>query len=226
MLHGRVRNRGIIQHNGRADKLAQAHRQVFQQLCQRLPDPHRRICAIASAAEAEGRSSLAINLAATAARDTSSAVLLLDADAESPSLHKPFNLSPGPGLSEVLSGAAKLDEALRKTNIDNVTILSAGEAPLNAVALEESDKVTQLLEGLRSRFAWVFVDTAPLLTVPGTAAFCRRVDGVLLAVRWSSTRAQLVTQAVEELDSVQARPLGVVLTQRHFAIPPYVYRRL
>ncbi len=226
MLLKRVKNKGLIRDFTSRNGLAQAHRQLFQQVCQQLPEQNRRVCAMSSAGSGEGRSTLAINLARIAAKETSAPVLLIDADTEAPALYKVFDLSPGPGLSDVVADQATIDEALRPTGDSGVTILTHGNEPLGAVTLAESEKVATLLESLRSRFGWVFVDTAPLLNVPGAAAFARRADGVILAVRWSSTRAQLITQAGDKLDTAGANTLGVVLTQRCFVIPSYIYRRL
>lgn len=226
MLRWRPKNKGLIHNFDTRNGLVDAYHQLFQQLCQELHDRRSRFCAIASAGPGEGRSTVAINLASVAAGEAKAEVLLIDADTESPSLHKPYDLTAGPGLSDLIAGEVDIDGAIRPAGKAGVKIITGGDAPLSTVTLAESEKVEPLLDQLRSRFAWIFADTAPLLTAPGSARFDRMADGVLLAVRWSSTRVQLVNQAAEKLEAVGANTLGVVLTQRHFVIPSYVYRRL
>lgn len=218
--------RGLIRSFDPDDVLAHSYHRIFQQLCQELPDPKRRFCAIVSAGPQEDRSTVAINLAAVAARALQAPVLLMDADTASPSLHQRFDVSPAPGLSDVVAGATEWGAAIRKTADPGVSILTCGSEPLSAVSLAENAAVLALLDQLRTRFGWIFADTAPLLTTPGTALFARRADGVLLTVRCSSTRAPLVTQAVDKLNEAHANTLGVILSQRRFVIPRYVYKRL
>jgi Mrp family chromosome partitioning ATPase len=226
MLRKRETKQGLIRSFDPDDALAHAYHRLFQQLCQELPDPQRRFCAIVSAGPQEDRSTVAINLASVAARATQAPVLLIDADTATPSLHQRFDLSATPGLSELVAGSVECDAAFRKVGDQGVSILTCGGAPLSAVSLAESAGVLALLDQLRTRFGWIFADTAPLLTTPGPALFSRRADGVLLAVRCSSTRAPLVTKAVEKLNEAHANTLGVILTQRRFVIPRYVYKRL
>jgi capsular exopolysaccharide synthesis family protein len=226
MLGWRARNKGLIRNHKQGTRLVCAYQELFQQLCQELQDPERRFCVVASAARGEGRSTVAINLATVAARETNTPALLIDADTDSPSLHKPFRMSPGPGLADLIAGEASLDDVIRPAGDEGVMIITGGDAPLSPVVLAESKQLDTFIQELRPRFGWIFADTAPLLNAPGMAKFDRRADGVLLAVRWSHTRLQLVTQAMEKLDTTQAKTLGVVLTQRHYTIPSYVYRRL
>ncbi|NOS99606.1 MAG: CpsD/CapB family tyrosine-protein kinase [Phycisphaerales bacterium] len=227
MGRGRTIQRGLIRDFESRNGLTHAYRSVFHELCRAMDEPGKRVCAISSAGPGEGRSAAAINLAALAARETGESVLLVDADSDGPSLHTAFDLPAGPGLAEVVREEAALDQAARPVKSHaGLSILTCGDRPLSAVTLAESTRVGDVLQELRGRFGWVFVDTAALLASPGTARLDARADGVVIAVRWSSTRAQLVQQASEKLEAAGARILGVVLTQRHYVIPSYVYRRL
>ncbi len=226
MLRKPVTAQGLIRSFDPDDVLAHAYQRLFQQLCQELPDPRQRVCAIISASPQEDRSTVAVNLAGVAARATQAPVLLIDADTASPSLHRRFDVSAAPGLSDVVAGNVECDAAVRRMGDQGISVLTCGSAPLSAVALAESIKIPALLDQLRTRFGWIFADTAPLLSTPGTALFSRRVDGVVLTVRCSSTRAPLVSKAVEKLKEAHANILGVILTQRRFVIPRYVYKRL
>lgn len=226
MLGRRLRNPGLLLDGAGRPNLVRAHLQILQRLCQDLSAPARRVCVVCSAAAREGRSTLATNLAYLAAREMREPVLLIDADTQSPTLHHPLGLTQEPGLSAALSHPSTLADLVQTTRFERLSLLAAGGDPLGGVALAEARPIIALLEEAAQRFAWVFVDTAPLTDVPAVAAFARRGAGVLLAVRSGVTRVQLLRQAVAKLDGASAQILGIVLTQRRFAIPQYVYRRL
>jgi Mrp family chromosome partitioning ATPase/capsular polysaccharide biosynthesis protein len=68
---------------------------------------------VTSAFEGEGKSTTAANLAVAMAR-AGRHVILVDLDLRRPSLEKLFNLSTGSGVTDVVTGEAKLDDALIK----------------------------------------------------------------------------------------------------------------
>ena len=146
MLRKRDTQQGLIRSFDPDDVLANAYHRLFQPLCQELPDPQRRFCAIVSASRQEGRSTVAVNLAGVAARATQAPVLLIDADTASPSLHRRFVLSAAPGLSDLVTGSAECDAAVRRVGEQGVSILTCGSAPLSTVALAESVRIPALLD--------------------------------------------------------------------------------
>ncbi|GAA4476820.1 GNVR domain-containing protein [Gluconacetobacter asukensis] len=105
----------------------------------------------------EGSTATAIALARTLARGRRK-VVLVDANLRAPSLHLPFALENGPGLANLLSGDAKLDDVLRMTAIEGLSIIPAGDAPDFLVA----NGLEQLLAELRTRFDHVIVDCPAL----------------------------------------------------------------
>ncbi|MBB2169195.1 polysaccharide biosynthesis tyrosine autokinase [Gluconacetobacter aggeris] len=105
----------------------------------------------------EGGTATAIALARTLARGRRK-VVLVDANLRAPSLHLPFALENGPGLANLLAGDAKLDDVLRMTAIEGLSIIPAGDAPDFLV----SNGLEQLLAELRTRFDHVIVDCPAL----------------------------------------------------------------
>jgi Mrp family chromosome partitioning ATPase len=222
----RQRLRGLIRDPGTQVVLARALGNVLEQIAQLLPDQATRSCTVVSPQARDGRTTLTINLAGLAGEATRPAVLI-DADALAPRVHELFGVARGPGLTDVLSGAVPLRDALRPSP-DNpaVHLLTAGEAAWRPGQLGDPPGLAAMLAELRQRYAWIFVDTAPLLARPGAAALARCTDGAILAVRYGRTRGPLVMQSLALLRDGQAVVLGAVLTQRRFTIPSYVYRRL
>jgi Mrp family chromosome partitioning ATPase len=73
--------------------------------------------------------------------------------------------------------------------------------------------MTLLIEELGTQADVVLFDAPPVLMVADTMVLASQVDGTMLAVRSRSTRREVAARAVERLDSVQARVLGVVLNK-------------
>lgn len=213
--------------SGGNPRLRRACGQVLERAVQLLPDTQRRICVIASPGAREGRTSLALNLASVAGGATRASVLVVDADSRAPRVHDLLGLSRGPGLSDVLTGAAELTGAVRPLDdAGKVSALTVGSNGLDPTSLSDAKAVQSLIDDLRSRFEWVFVDTAPLLTAPSGAVLARLSDGVIYAARYGRTRGRIAEQGLSLLEEAGARTLGVVLTQRHFPIPSFIYNRL
>lgn len=222
----RALKRGLVRSSRRPALLRQAYGQVLERLVQLLPDTPQRICTVVSARPREGRTSLAVNLAEIAG-DTAHPALVVDADLTAPRVHEVLGLARGPGLTDVLAGKAPYDAALRPSSASAaVHVLTAGEAGGGPSLFGNPQALRTLFDELRRRYTWVFIDTAPLLTAPTGATLARHADGTLLAARYGRTRDSLAAQCATLLREAEARIFGVVLTQRRFAIPNYIYRRL
>jgi len=213
--------------SGGNPKLRRACGQILERAVQLLPDTRRRVCVVASPTAREGRTSLALNLASIAGAGAQARVLVVDADSRAPRIHDLVGLSSGPGLSDVLTGAARLDEALRPLDeAGRISALTVGARGLDPTSLSDADALRALIDELRSRFDWTFVDTAPLLAAPSAAVLARLSDGVIYAARYGRTRGRIAEQGLALLEEAGARTLGVVLTQRRFPIPSFIYNRL
>ena len=77
-------------------------------------------------AKGDGKSLTAANLALTMAQEFQQRVVLVDADLRTPSMQQLFGLPARPGLTDVLMGAATLDDALRSCREHHLTVLPAG----------------------------------------------------------------------------------------------------
>ena len=226
MVHTAKNHRGLLRGDATDNGLAPAVGQVLEALIHALPESTGRICTIASARPGDGRTTLALNLARLAGT-ARSAALLVDADTRQPGVHELLGLTRGPGLSDVLEANAHIGDVLRAApNLPALQVMTAGESRAARTGYGNSAALLQLFCELRKRFAWVFIDTAPLLAAPAAAALARHTDGAVLAVSSGRTRVHLVEQALALLNEAQTPVLGVVLTQRRFPIPSYVYRRL
>lgn len=177
---------------------------------------------ITSALAGEGKTTVAINLAASIAA-TSVPVLLIDADLRRPTFKKYFPNIAGPGLSEVLSGRANLGDAINKTNIPNLSIIASGELPPNPSELLGSQRMAELLELAATTAETIILDTAPALSVADAIALGPMSDGIVLVVRAGKTTAQSALGVVQNFERHGARVLGVALNAVEDGDSSYYY---
>lgn len=178
---------------------------------------------VTSAVPSEGKTTVSVNLAITLA-STGAKVIVVDSDLRKPSVHVHFQVPlKSIGVSDVVTGNASLDEAIVKTQFENVSFVPSGRPPPNPAELVGSPEMMVLLESLSARFDYVIVDSAPLLPVTDTMLLTRRVDGVVLVIRGGATPAKASAEAKARATSTGARILGVVLNDVDMEGRDYYY---
>lgn len=166
---------------------------------------------VTSAAPAEGKSTVAANLAAGLAQ-AGKKVVLVASDFRKPTTQQFFGVRNMIGLSDVLTGAHSLKAALQRPREDiDLLVLTSGKMPPNPSELLGSDKMRDLLEELKGWADWVVIDTPPLLAVADGAAVARYADGVLLVTKGGHSTREAVKRAGEMLENVGGRVLGSVV---------------
>lgn len=172
---------------------------------------------VTSAVPGEGKSVTAANLSVVLAQ-AGLKTILVDADLRRPVQHQMFQVSPNlmllGGLTELLcTPAAEAGNFLRKTGVENLSLLTSGALPPNPAELLGSQRMVQVLADLNELADVVILDSPPATVVTDTAVLSTKVDGVVLVVKASQTRLGLVNQAVMNLNQAGARLLGGILNQ-------------
>jgi non-specific protein-tyrosine kinase len=171
------------------------------------------IVLVTSARPMEGKTTTAVNLAASLAQSRKR-VLLVDADLRRPGLHTCLDLSNRRGLTSLLveKGREPVD-VVRKTRVSGLQVITAGRLPVNPAEVLGFAETTALFAQLRAVADYVIVDSPPALSVTDALILAQNVDGVLLVVEAGKTRRSALTSLVAALESVKAPILGVVLNR-------------
>jgi capsular exopolysaccharide synthesis family protein len=163
---------------------------------------------ITSALAGEGKSTLALGLALSAAR-LHQRVLLIDADLRHPNLHQMLNLPNEQGLSTLLESDANVPN---HTGIQSsgayIDILTAGPVPLDAANLLSSQRMQELMAKFEDTYDLILVDAPPVLGMVDAilaASFC---SGVLLVSRMGKVTRTELNQATAMLSKLNT--IGVV----------------
>ncbi|ROZ63043.1 polysaccharide biosynthesis tyrosine autokinase [Kocuria soli] len=200
----------------RKDREAWATSEAFRQLRTNLTfanvdDPPRTVVVTSSVA-GEGKSSVAANLAVTLGA-LGQPTVLVDADLRRPVQTELFGLTEGAGLTDVLAGAAELEDVLQDWEPgSNVHLLGAGRTPPNPSELLGSKTMRNLLARMGQDYM-VVIDSPPLLPVTDPSVLAKGADGVVIVTQANKTNLDDLTKAVARLHTVGATILGAVLNQ-------------
>lgn len=168
-----------------------------------------RAIVVTSPNKGDGKSLTAANLALTMAQEFHQRVLLVDADLRRPAVARMFGLSEGPGLSEVLMGAAELESCLVHLPDQHLTVLPAGTPTVQPAELLGSASMRRLLDSLRGRFDRIVIDMPPIAPLADVHVLSPVADGVLMVVRAGITPKPAIERALSGLD--RNKVLGLVL---------------
>jgi polysaccharide biosynthesis transport protein len=193
-------------------------------------DREVRTVLVTSASAAEGKTTIALNLAAAAAA-SGSRVLLIEADLRRPTLTTRMGDPQYVGLSEVLSHSASLESALRHVNVGTAgsngrpwfSLITAGFPPPNPSELIESRQMEELLAQLAPNYDLVVIDTPPLLVVSDAIPLIGRVDGVLVVSMLGQTTRDAAKTLGAQLKDLKAPVLGVVANGLRGRAQSYYY---
>ena len=165
---------------------------------------------IGSAVPGDGKSTLAIYLAQTAA-SMGQRVLLVDGDLRRPQLHVRLGLPNERGLSDVITTDLSLNDAIVRSSVeDNLFVLTAGQPTSDSIKLLSSGKMQYLMEQFQAFFDLVIYDTPPLLGLADGNILAANTDGIILVVGLQKTDRSLLSKSLEGLKISGASVLGVV----------------
>ncbi|MFF2890556.1 CpsD/CapB family tyrosine-protein kinase [Paenibacillus sp. NPDC057967] len=173
-------------------------------------DEKLQVIMVSSAGPGEGKSTTITNLAITFAQSERK-VILIDADLRKPTAHHTFSISNRHGLSTVLSQQCTLDDAIQNTNVPGMDVMTSGFIPPNPAEMLNSKRMTALIQELREKYDVVLIDTPPLLAVTDAQIVATKSDGAILVVDQGRVKREIAKKAVHNLQTVNARILGVVL---------------
>jgi len=171
-----------------------------------------RTLLITSSAPGEGKTLTVANLGITMAQ-SGKRVLLVDADMRKPTLHRLFRLERQPGLTDFFLGEATMQDIIRNTPINNLSIITAGATPPNAPQLLASQKMKDTIEELKGQFDIIMFDSSPVTVVTDPAILGSNLDAVCLVVEAEGTIRDVALKAKEILTNVDANLFGVILNK-------------
>jgi len=205
--------KGIFTHIQPKDPISEAYRSIRTSiLFSSTEEHHLKSIVVTSPGSQEGKSTTICNLAVTMAQSNKK-VLLIDADMRKPRLHEIFKQPNEKGLSDFLSEQADFKELIRKTNINNLCLISGGPYPPNPSELLSSHKMEELIETAKKEYDAIFFDTPPIAVVTDASILSRAVDGVILVLQSGKTSRKVLPHVNQLIKEARARLVGVMFNR-------------
>ena len=163
-------------------------------------DSPPKVIHVTSARPGEGKTTIAISLAISAAC-SGLKVVLLDADLRHPSTSHFFGLDRRKGLVDLLMGATTAQDVLIFQKELKLMVIPAGSKTLNPPDVLGSDRMRALVGHLVEKFDYIVIDTPPVGPVIDPAIVAKLADKTIFVVQWGSTPRELVTDSVQQLSN-------------------------
>lgn len=218
----------------------------------RSAQPAKRVIMVTSALAGEGKSTLSLGLALSAARRDQK-VLLIDADLRHSTLHHRLDLSNDEGLSTLLTANSsnedvkmmpqwvymRWDEDEPQTVVPgqtraippsdiNMDILTAGPVYGDPVKLLQYDRMKEILDSFRDEYDLIIVDSPPVLGIVDALQIGFSCDGIVMIARAEKVTHSDFTTALANLS--QCNVIGCVVNgintpMRHYGrLSPYTQK--
>jgi capsular exopolysaccharide synthesis family protein len=189
-------------------------------LASRAESPPRSIV-LTSPCPDEGKTITTLNLGMSLAQ-SGKRVVVIDADLRKGRCHRLINVAHNIGLVDVITGQHHLHGCIQNTGMRNLCLLTRGTLPPNPGDLLTSQRMRDVVRELSNSFDFVLIDSPPIIAVSDAAMLSTFVDGVLLVFHGNKTTKHAARLATEQLESLRAPIIGVILNGVDIRDPEYV----
>jgi capsular exopolysaccharide synthesis family protein len=177
-----------------------------------INNSENKIFLITSPKNGEGKSTTISNLAVSIANQKEK-TLIIDANLREPLIHSIFKIPNEIGLTNVLTGNATLEEAIYKTEITRLEVLTSGSTAFNPAELLETKRMKELLKSIAASYDIVLIDAPSVLKSTETRVLANQCDGVVLVVNRGKTEIEKAIETKKVLELAQAKIVGAILNE-------------
>lgn len=169
-----------------------------------------KVIAVTSCGMNEGKTILSMHMGRSLA-DLGKRVLVIDGDMrKSVMAARNAEVSNAAGLSEVLTGQAKLQECIYATQFENLHVLFSGKYPPNPVELLNGKYFERVIEAVKGVYDYIIVDTPPLGMVIDAAVIASRCDSAVMVIGNDNVKYTQAQEVVNQLKKSGCNVLGVI----------------
>lgn len=172
-----------------------------------------RLFIITSPGEGEGKSTTTANLAVSMAQQKEK-ILLIDANLRNPIVHDIFKIPNELGLTSILTGKVSLENAIQRTGIGNLEILTSGATLFNPAELLGNEQMTFLLRTVANMYDIVLIDSPPVLESTETRVLANQCDGVVLVLNRGKTELEKTVESRRVLELAHSRLVGAIINEK------------
>lgn len=205
----RLEDGPVLMTHGVANHLAEeSYRTLRTRLLRMQATTGIRSVLFSSSVPGEGKTLTTINTALSCTQLHEMRTLVVDGDLRTRGLSKLIGAPSGPGLSDILAGRARYEEAILGTDHPNLFALAGGSPAGAPPELFASNNWREFLGWCGETFKLVLIDAPPILGLSDIDLMANGCDGIMLVVRANQTKRQLLRKAVAQIDP--KKNLGVI----------------
>ncbi len=166
---------------------------------------------VTSAEMNEGKTTTICNLAKCFGELDDIKVILIDCDFKKRGVSRKLGIGNPFGVSDIVFGNKKLDECIQK--VEDIDVLPSGGVPNNTSMLLNSKVMKNLVNELREKYDYVFIDSPPICRLNDACIIAQYVDGTVLVNASKEIDSKVAKLTLEKLKKVGANVVGVVLNK-------------
>lgn len=166
---------------------------------------------VTSALPREGRTTFALTMAYYMV-SIGHKVIVIDTDFMSSTNNFSGDVSKTLGLNDYLTQNLDVNSII-STDQYGVSFIKAGSKTLSSPDMLNSQRFTDLIQMLKSRYNYVLIDSSPLLAHSESEAIARHVDGTVVIAEWAKTSHANISNVAITLKQINANVLGVVMNK-------------
>jgi succinoglycan biosynthesis transport protein ExoP len=174
------------------------------------PDKPLRTLVVTSAGPQEGKTTTACSLAVTMAQ-SGSRTLIIDTDMRKPRLHRAFGVSNDVGLSSVIVGEKKIEEAIQATDQPGLDVMVCGPIPPNPSELLHTTRFKEIVEHLKTKYERILFDSPPVGAVTDPVILGTQADGTVMVLKCQKTTKDAAKASLRALKDANVHLFGAVL---------------
>lgn len=208
--HHQNKDLKLLAESNPADLSIEALRGLRTSLHFAMMEAKNNVVMISGPAPSIGKSFVSTNFSAVAAK-TGQKILLIDADMRKGNLQQPFGLGWENGLSDFLSGKITLEQSIKKTQIENLDILTRGQVPPNPSELLMHPRFNEIVEWASKEYDLVIIDTPPILAVTDPSIVGALAGTTLMVARFGMNTVKEIDVARGRFELAGIEVKGVIL---------------
>lgn len=193
-------------------------------------DRHSKTFLFCGATRGVGATFISFYFSLSLALERSMKVLYVDANMDDP--NQPSIISDmrqHPGLASYLAGYRSLESLILQTQYKNLSVLPSGAHEMLDQAnsgFQKPKAVSEFVDYCKTHFDATIFDGQPAMEYPSTTTFAKAVDQTILVCKYGFSRREVLKLAIDRLKESGVSVAGVILNERQYPIPAYVYRIL
>ncbi len=202
----------IVVNSGSKSKISEAFKKMRANM-KYIHSSDFKTIAATSTISGEGKTFILSNLAVVYAQ-LNKKVVIIDLDLRKPRIAKSFKLNNSLGMSTILSNNSDIDSAIQHLpTIENIDVITSGPIPPNPSELILSTRFNEVLEYLKTKYDYVFIDTPPVGLVNESIEIINKVDIPIYVVRANYSKLDFLANLNEIHHQFNDKKLYLVVNQ-------------